>query len=96
VRCAQYTDAGMYMCMQEERDFQISGSYGHYKLDAQTYADWEVECKCFPSNIFTTGMFSVPNLCILFFCKCVFVCAKIFCCLKHHLLIKLYGLEDLD
>jgi len=49
--CVQYTDAGMYTCMQGERDHKIPGSYGHYKQDAQTYADWGVECKCFPSNI---------------------------------------------
>jgi len=49
--------------MQEERDLQIPGSYGHYEHNAQTYADWRRECKCFPSNIFTTSMFSMPNFC---------------------------------
>ncbi len=43
--CIQYTDAGLYTCSQGERDHKIPGSYGHYEQDAQTYADWGVECK---------------------------------------------------
>ena len=41
----QYTDAGTYTCNQGGRDHKIPGSYGHYKQDASTYADWGVECK---------------------------------------------------
>ena len=46
--CLQYTDAGMYTCKKGERDHKIPGSYGHYEQDAQTYADWGVECKSLP------------------------------------------------
>ena len=40
----------MYTCSRGERDHEIPGSYGHYEQDAQTYADWGVECECYFSS----------------------------------------------
>ena len=41
----QYTDAGLYTCSPGGRPYKIPGSYGHYEQDAQSYADWGIECK---------------------------------------------------
>ena len=71
--CLQYTDAGMYTCKKGERDHKIPGSYGHYEQDAQTYADWGVECKSLPVShwkfdwvetfVFKSNMFIISYFC---------------------------------
>ncbi|XP_065845537.1 uncharacterized protein [Oscarella lobularis] len=43
LKCGIYTDLGTNTCSKGGRDHAIPGSYGHYKQDAQTFADWGID-----------------------------------------------------